>query len=441
MFAFGASSRSASMLPVAQPGCARRIGPVLRAAVQVATEPARVGDGPEVSGEPIQVVRPEFRGERLLVRLRDRSQRGQALLALRGEVQGMPPPVILAGASFDEAVTLQSIQDGNDAAGADAQVATRVLLPDTGPATDQPKQTGFRRCDAEGREGPFERNGGIRTQLRQKEGDTTRRMPAHASSNSSWGVLFIMKIIHDAHERSPMHSYSASSRSRFGGPHAGVVGLVSIALLVSSLIVVAALSGGETIRSPFGETADVTRIFTEHSTAVRWAAMLQLGSSIPLGIYTAIMHAHSQRLGIRVPGPTIALFGGTVAAVMLAVSAVITWTQSQQPVVASEPLEHALAYASFAAGGIAHVLGLGLIVAGIAIPGLMLRTLPAPFAWVGLAFAVVAEVSFLTMVFEPVQFLIPIGRFGSLIWLVTAGFLLPRARRSENLARSPGRRT
>lgn len=83
---------------------------------------------------------------------------------------------------------------------------------------------------------------------------------------------------------------------------------------------------------------------------------------------------------------------------------------------------------SFAAGGFAHVLGLGLLVAGIAVPGLLLRLIPTGFAWVGLVIAVLAELSFLSMVVEPLQILIPIGRFGSLIWLVAAGFLLPITR-------------
>lgn len=38
-----------------------------------------------------------------------------------------------------------------------------------------------------------------------------------------------------------------------------------------------------------------------------------------------------------------------------------------------------------------------------------------------------AELSFLTMVIEPVQYLIPVGRFGSLVRLTAAGFLLPRS--------------
>ncbi|MFG1948249.1 hypothetical protein [Nonomuraea sp. NPDC048826] len=225
-----------------------------------------------------------------------------------------------------------------------------------------------------------------------------------------------------------MSTHTAAPASAVGGPNPGILGLVSLGLLVGSLISMAALSGGGVITSPFGDTDSVAGFFADHGFAVRVAAMLQLGSSIPLGIYAATVHARQQRLGIRVPGPGIGLFGGTAAAILLAVSAIVTWTQSQDVVSANPELTHAFSYVSFAAGGFAHVLGLGLLVAGIAVPALLLRLVPAWFAWAGLVLAVLAELSFLTMVFEPLQILIPIGRFGSLIWLVAAGFLLPRTR-------------
>src|SRR5699024_12174465 len=85
-----------------------------------------------------------------------------------------------------------------------------------------------------------------------------------------------------------------------------------------------------------------------HGFAASFASMLQLGSAIPLGIYTATVYARQQRLGIRVPGPVIGQFGGTAAAILLAVSAIITWTQSQPTVAANPELTHALAYLSFA---------------------------------------------------------------------------------------------
>lgn len=217
-----------------------------------------------------------------------------------------------------------------------------------------------------------------------------------------------------------------------GGPNPGVLGLASLGLLVGSLISMAALSGGGTITSPFGTTETVAAFFADHGFAVRFASMLQLGSAIPVGIYAATMYARQQRLGIHVPGPKIGLFGGTAAAILLAVSAIITWTQSQDVVSANPDLTHALAYLSFAAGGFAHVLGLGLLVAGIAVPALLLRLMPTWLCWIGLVIATLAELSFLTMVLEPLQFLIPIGRFGSLIWLVAAGFLLPKTRHADH---------
>lgn len=212
------------------------------------------------------------------------------------------------------------------------------------------------------------------------------------------------------------------------GPHPGFVGLASLGLLLGSLIAMAALSGGEHITSPFADTSTVTAFYADHGFAARFTAMLQLGSAVPLGIYAATVYARLQRLGVRVPGPGIGLVGGTMAAILLAVSAIVTWTAGQPVVSANAELTHALAYVSFAAGGFAHVLGLGLLVAGIAVPGLLLRLIPTGFAWVGLVIAVPAELSFLSMVVEPLQILIPIGRFGSLIWLVAAGFLLPITR-------------
>jgi hypothetical protein len=228
-----------------------------------------------------------------------------------------------------------------------------------------------------------------------------------------------------------MNTRTATTTPTATGPNPGILGMVSLGLLIGSLVSMAVLSGGGTITSPFGDTTEVVGIFAEHGFAVRFASMLQLGSATTLGIYAATVYARQQRLGIRVPGPGIGLFGGTAAAILLAVSATITWTQSQAVVSAQSELTHALAYLSFATGGFAHVLGLGLLVAGIAVPSLILRMLPVPFAWVGLVIAGIAELSFLSMVIEPLQLLIPIGRFGALIWLVIAGFLLPKTRHTQ----------
>lgn len=211
-----------------------------------------------------------------------------------------------------------------------------------------------------------------------------------------------------------------------GGPHPGVLAIVSLALLVASLVTLAVLTGG-TIVSPYAATPQVVGIFQAHPDAVRLTALLQLGSAVPLGICAAALHTRLRDRGLRVPGPTIGLVGGVLAAGLLIVSATLTWTQGQ-PAVGGATLLHALAFVAFATGGFAHVACLGLLVAGVAVPGLLARLLPAWLAWVGLVVAAISELSLLAMVLPGLAFLIPLGRFGSLVWLVAAGFLLPAAR-------------
>ena len=217
------------------------------------------------------------------------------------------------------------------------------------------------------------------------------------------------------------------------GPHPGVLATVSLALVLAALVV-AGVGAGRTSISPFASTGDLTTFFHDHPTAVRWSAMLQLGSAVPLGICAATVYARQLRLGVRVPGPVIGLFGGVTAAILLMVSASVTWVLSRPEVTSDTALTRALAYLAFVTGGVGYVVGLGLFVAGLAVPALVLRLLPRWLGWAGLLLAAVSELSFLSMTVEPLQVLLPIGRFGGLAWLIAAGFLLPRTRAAANRA-------
>lgn len=228
----------------------------------------------------------------------------------------------------------------------------------------------------------------------------------------------------------PRANQSHAERRRPDGPHPGIIGTVCVGLFAASLVLMAALSNGSTITSPF--TDGSTDFFSQHGLAARLSALLQLGSSVPLGIYAATMYARLQLLGVRVPGPMIAFFGGASASVLLAISSVLTWTAGQAAVAASPELTRTLGFLAFGTGGFAHLLGLGLLVAGIAVPSLVLRLLPAPLAWAGLAIAAVCELSILAMALEPLVPLTPLGRFTALAWIVAAGFLIPRTRRHAN---------
>ena len=91
-------------------------------------------------------------------------------------------------------------------------------------------------------------------------------------------------------------------------------------------------------------------------------------------------------------------------------------------------------------GGVGHVVPLGLLCAGLAVPTLMGRLLPRWLAWLGIILAVVAELSSLALLTPIAMILLPIARFGGLIWLIAVGALLPTTRTAFPSGSTPIRR-
>ncbi|WP_427131346.1 hypothetical protein [Pseudarthrobacter sp. S9] len=224
----------------------------------------------------------------------------------------------------------------------------------------------------------------------------------------------------------------AGQTVRPGGPNPGILAVVSLGLTVAGLVTSAIMTGGHTFVSPFSAAAQVAAYFQGNPDAVRLASMIQFGSAVPLGIYAATVYARQLRLGVRVPGPGIGFFGGITAAAFLMLSALVGWVLSRPEITTDVTLTHALSFLAFIAGGVGYVVGMGLLVAGIAVPALILGFVPRWLAWTGLVIAALSELSFLSMAIEPIQFLLPIGRFGGLLWLVAVGFLLPKNRSAAN---------
>jgi hypothetical protein len=225
---------------------------------------------------------------------------------------------------------------------------------------------------------------------------------------------------------------TVSSTRRSGGPHLGALAIVSLALVALGLILGGTLSHGASIESPFATTMAVAERLREGAVGLRVAALLQFGAAIPLGIFAATAYARQLRLGVRVPGPVIGLFGGIFASVFAALSGLLTWLLSRPEVTVDGALAHAISFLSFLTGGVGYAVGLGLLVAGIAVPAFILRLLPRWLAGIGLVLALVGELSFLSLAVDPLEYLLPVARFGGLIWLVAVGFLLPRNRAAAN---------
>lgn len=219
----------------------------------------------------------------------------------------------------------------------------------------------------------------------------------------------------------------SSGQGTDGGPPLLLVAGVMIGLFVVSLVAGAVLSQGAT-PSPYQPTADRLAYFARNADAVRATAVLQFAAAVPLLILAAAVYARLHHLGVRVAGADIALAGGSVASVMLMVSALLQWALARPGVTASGPLVLTMQDLSFLTGGAGHVVPLGLLVAGTAVPALLLRLLPRPLAVIGVVLAALAELSTLSLVWPALSVLLPLARFPILIWLLLAAWKLPRHR-------------
>lgn len=159
------------------------------------------------------------------------------------------------------------------------------------------------------------------------------------------------------------------------------------------------------------------------------SAVLLIGSSVPLAVWTATVTHRLESLGAQVAGPRIGLVGGVLAAAALALSGTVGWVGAGAAQFGDATLVSALLSLAFALGGVGFALGSALLIAGVAIPALVLRLLPRPLAVTGVVIAVCGAVALLGLLVPAVQFLLPVVRFGGLLWLVAVSVVLPRPAR------------
>jgi hypothetical protein len=205
---------------------------------------------------------------------------------------------------------------------------------------------------------------------------------------------------------------------------------ISLVLLLAGLVVGVALAGG-VMPLPYGSATEIQNYVAGNHGAAVAIAVGTFGSSIPLAIYAATASARLRQLGITAPGATIALAGGLLASAGLALSSLTAWTLSRPEVTSDPTLVRALYYLTYLTGGPWHVVTLGLLIAGIAVPGLIVGLVPRAVAWAGLVIAGVAELTTLVLIWPGLSPLLPVARFTGLVWLIVAGVLLPLRRRNK----------
>jgi hypothetical protein len=239
-------------------------------------------------------------------------------------------------------------------------------------------------------------------------------------------IRHIVQIMND----SSVNTNSAVARPPQAGPPLAPLAAISLVLLLAGLVVGVALAGG-VMPLPYGSATEIQNYVAGNHGAAVAIAVGTFGSSIPLAIYAATASARLRQLGITAPGATIALAGGLLASAGLALSSLTAWTLSRPEVTSDPTLVRALYYLTYLTGGPWHVVTLGLLIAGIAVPGLIVGLVPRAVAWAGLVIAGVAELTTLVLIWPGLSPLLPVARFTGLVWLIVAGVLLPLRRRNK----------
>jgi hypothetical protein len=233
---------------------------------------------------------------------------------------------------------------------------------------------------------------------------------------------------------SSLDTNGATGRPVQGGPPLPLLATISLVLLLAGLVIGVAVGG--VMPLPYGSDTAIQGYVASHHAAAVAIAVGTFGSSIPLAIYAATASARLRQLGITAPGATIALAGGLLASAGLALSGLTAWTLSRPEVTSDAALVRALYYLTYLTGGPWHVVTLGLLIAGIAVPSLIVGLLPRPVAWTGLVIAGLAELTTLVLIWQALSPLLPVARFTGLIWLIVAGALLPLRRRNKQAVRA-----
>ncbi len=208
-------------------------------------------------------------------------------------------------------------------------------------------------------------------------------------------------------------------------------------LLVPGVAFAALTLGGAVLGSSTPRLADtaaqVLSYDQSHATVMTLSATMLFGSAIPLVIWAVTAY---RRLGVRAPGPLMGVAGGVLAAASIALCGLFTWTAVQTAQLGDPALARVLTTLSFATGAAGFVVPFGLLITGIAVPCLILKLLPRGVAWAGLVIGALGMLATLTLLTPAVDLLLPIGRFGGLIWLLAASALLPAGRRPRTAATS-----
>jgi hypothetical protein len=204
--------------------------------------------------------------------------------------------------------------------------------------------------------------------------------------------------------------------------------LASPSLLILTVVYVALLmGGGSQMKTAFNTPHDAAAAgyVAANAMAIKWASFLELVSALVLGIFVASSVGRIRVLGTRASEVQIATLGGVGVTVMLALSALSTWSLTRPGVAGVPGAVTVLQALAFDGGGPGFAVFLGLFVAGVSVAAGRHELIPRWLMWFGIGIGTACEMTCLTLLNFTAGYLIPVGRFGSIVWMIWISLYLP----------------
>jgi hypothetical protein len=197
-------------------------------------------------------------------------------------------------------------------------------------------------------------------------------------------------------------------------------------VLAYAALTIAYVVANSSTPQPTASGLDVVRYARDNGPAITLGAILLVFSAAAL-----IWSAAALRMRLQAVGGTLVLMGAVPAAVALAASATAAWFGSALTADTDADRARAIADLAFRTGGTAFAVTFGLFIAGISLAGRSTGRLPGAMTWTGLILAAAGLLSLLGLFISGFNYLLPLLRFGGLLWLIIAGILLARTRRAN----------
>jgi hypothetical protein len=198
-------------------------------------------------------------------------------------------------------------------------------------------------------------------------------------------------------------------------------------LILPILYLVLMIAGGSRVTTAFRTPHDASAItfVATHAMAIKLGSFLELVSALVLGAFMASAVGRMRFTGTPVSDLQVATYGGVGVIMMLVLSALATWSLTRPGVADAPGAVVVLQSLAFDGGGPGFSIFLGLFVAGVSIAARRQGLIPGWLMWFGGGIATACELAALTLLNFTAGYFIPVGRFGSIVWMICISLNLP----------------